>query len=247
MSSGHQHHPAQKALLVSIVALIATIVLGFIAVFVPWAMKDIKVGTRAWAYPFKTCLEDTYSKVNAESCMDNDFMSEGGVPVTGGSATCKGFILATIAFVFISVIGGVLTLLCMLYVLDQLWRRPVCVAVVAQFSLVLICISCFLAWIMWICYAENTCMPNSFFPVQGYSYGFIIYIFATATSLVAVVAGFMAVKQLKGFVPVKDTDTDGGDVEPQSPIQYPVYDHDVQAPLAPTPQPMSFNDQRGVV
>lgn len=231
----HSHHPAHKAYLATMVLLGLTIILGFIAVFVPWVQKDIAVGQRANAYPFKTCIEETFSTVNKETCLDNDFMSEGGAPLTGGNSTCRALILTTIAFVFISVIGAVLTFLSLIYVMDQIWSRLTCVASVAQIALVIICISCFAAWIVFICYAENTCAPNSIFPVQGYSYGFILYIFATATSLGAVVTGFMGIRAMKGFVPVKGEDEVE---EPESPqlVQYPLmHDIDEAHPVMPTP------------
>jgi len=236
MATSHHHHPAHKLYLFTIVFLAITVLFGFIAVFVPWAMKDLAVGSRAWAYPFKTCVEDTFSWTNLETCQDNDFMSNGrGVGVTGGSATCQAFILATIAFVFISVLGGVLVLLSLIWLMDQMWTRPVCVATVAQGGLVLVCLACFVSWIMFICYAENTCAPNSIFPVRGYSYGFVLYIFATATSIGSVVTGHMGLKALKTFVPPKDSEPEE-EHQGATPV-YPTYDPEVPfaQPTPPTP------------
>lgn len=238
-------HPAHRLYLLTLLLLGLTVLFGFIAVFVPWVMKDIAIGTRAWAYPFKTCLEDTFSKINQETCQDNDFIvGDIGTPLTGGNSTCKAFVLATIAFVFINVIGGVLVLLALAYILDQMWNRPVCLGVAAQILLVVVCIASFLAWIMFICYAEKTCAPNSIFPAKGYSYGFILYIFASAFNTGAVVTGFMGLSRLRAFRP-EEADAAGmqplAPGSPESPRslaspypQYPEYpEHHPMA--APTP------------
>lgn len=194
-STGREHHPAQLMYMITVLLLALTVLLGFISVFVPWVQKDIAIGTRAYAYPFKTCFVNTFSTVHEESCMDNDFIvGPKGAPVTQGNSTCESFILTTIAFVFISVIGGVVLLLLLFFVILRLWVRPLCLAGLAQVCLIVICIACFLAWIFGILYAENNCKSGSIFPVQGYSYGFILYWFASALSLGSVVTGFLGLK-----------------------------------------------------
>jgi hypothetical protein len=69
----------------SMIFLGLAILLGFIAVFVPWAQKDIAVGSRAYAAPFKTCIANTFSTVNEQLCLDNDFIKKGGAPLTQGT------------------------------------------------------------------------------------------------------------------------------------------------------------------
>jgi hypothetical protein len=227
--------------LLTLILLGVMVLFGFISVFVPWVMKDLAVGTRAWAYPFKTCIEDTFSIVNAESCLDNDFIKPTGVPLTGGSAQCKAFILTTIAFVFISVILGVVLLVALTGIIFTLWSRPVMAATVVQTGLVLVCLAAFLSWIMFICYAEKTCAPDSIFPVKGYSYGFILYIFGSTASLGAVVTGFLGLSKLKSFQPLSEEALDDEQLLPreeQLPQEYPMYVADPMAEVdhrAPVP------------
>lgn len=228
------HHPAHLFYLLTLILLGFMVLLGFIAVFVPWVMKDIGVGQRAWAYPFKTCIQDPFSKVHYTTCLDNDFIEPTGVPLTGGDMQCKSFILATIAFVFISVIVGVLMLIALTVVILSLWSRPYVLGVVAQIGLVVVCVTAILSWVMFSCYAEKTCAPNSIFPVKGYSYGFILYVFASACSLGSVITGFMGLSKLKRFEPLAEARDDGEELLPafqtaqqgyaqQSYVQYPAY------------------------
>lgn len=246
-----EHHPAMMLYILTVLFLVLVILLGFIAVFVPWVQKDIGIGVRAYAYPFKTCLVQTFSTVNEQTCLDNDFIvGPKGAPVSQGNPQCEGFILSTIAFVFISVIGGVFLLILLGAVILLLWSRPLCLAIVAQGCLILIFIACILAWVMFICFAENTCQPSSIFPVQGYSYGFICYIFATVCSLASVVTGFLALKKLKRYQPLPQEDK-GMEVEDQGAFDgsYPEYAPQsmltaptpVVSPFAPAPMaPYSY-------
>lgn len=170
---------------------------GFITVFIPWASKDIAVGQRAWAFPFKTCIEDTFSELNAETCLDNDFIEPTGVPLTGASEECKAYILATIAFVFLSVLPGVLLLILLGYILEHLWWHPLYAAGFANIVLVFIWIACCLAWIFFCVYMEMVCAPNSIFPISpGYSYGWIMYLFNTAFSFIAIITGLWGTKRI---------------------------------------------------
>lgn len=193
----HVHHPAHGMYLLSFIFLALTVIFGFITVFIPWAMKDIGVQQRAWAYPFKTCVEDTFSKVNQETCLDNDFIEPGGAPITQSSKECKAYILATIAFVFLYVLPGVIALIFLGYVLEHLWWSPLKAAWIANGILLWVCLSTFLAWIMFIIYAEMECVPNSIFPVHGYSYGFVMTVFATGLSIIAVTAAFLGTFKIK--------------------------------------------------
>lgn len=238
-----EHHPALPIYIFTMLLLGLTILLGFIAVFVPWVQKDIAVGTRAWAYPFKTCLQNTFSKVHMETCLDNDFIvGSEGAPLTQGNKTCKAFVLGTIAFVFISVIGGVLLLLLLLGVVLRMWSRPVCLAAFAQVCLILVCISAFIAWILFIFYAEKECVKNSIFPAKGYSYGFILYIFASALSLGSVVTGFLGLSKLRKYEPVAEKEMDEDLATPYSEphLQYPECTENPTELPHTTPQ-QSFN------
>lgn len=196
----HVHHPAHNLYLVAIVCTALVVVMGFTTVFIPWAVKDIAVGTRAWAFPFKTCLEDTFSAVNAETCEDNDFIQPTGVPLTGNSAKCKAYILATIAFVFLSVLPAVILLIILGYILEHLWWHPKVWALVANIILAFVCISCFLAWGFFIVYMQATCAPNSIFPVSpGYSYGWIMYLFLSPVSVVGFIAGLLGSRTIHQY------------------------------------------------
>jgi hypothetical protein len=204
--------------LVSIVFLVLAILLGFIAVFVPWAMKDLAVAQRAWAYPFKTCIEDTFSTVHLITCMDNDFIVAGGAPLTQGSV-CAAYILTTIAFVFISVIGGVFLLLLMLWMGYRIFsgQRPVKTGVAVQIGLLVELATAVLAWIFYIIYATKTCVPNSIFPINSYSYGFVLYIFVTFCAAVALAAGFIGFSRLRKFQPIPEVTKDVDDYDAESP------------------------------
>jgi hypothetical protein len=94
---------------------------------------------------------------------------------------------------------------------------------------------------MFICYAEKTCAPDSIFPVKGYSYGFILYIFGSTASLGAVVTGFLGLSKLKSFQPLSEEALDDEQLLPreeQLPQEYPMYVADPMAEVdhrAPVP------------
>lgn len=175
---------------------------GFITVFVPWAQKDIGVGTRAWAAPFRTTIEDTFSKINSETVVDNDFINRnpGAAPLTGGDTLCHNLIIATIAFVFGYVISGLIVLLFMIWILLKLWSNPDKLAAVVLCLLFFVWCFTVISWSLWLGYAERTCLANSpIFPVKSYSYGFIMTVFSTAFIIVAMFAWFKAFKAIKNF------------------------------------------------
>lgn len=227
----HVHHPAHNMYLITLLLLAGVVIFGFITVFIPWAVKDIGVGKRAWAYPFKTCIEETFSEVNQETCIDNDFIEPRGVGLTAENEECKAYILATIAFVFISVLIGVVDLILLGYMLEHMAWIKIRVALVAQFLLILICIACFLTWIFFIVYAGMLCAAGSIFPVHGYSYGFIMYLFATAMSIGSVVTGFLGIHKLRRY---KDMEQARNELIEE----LPVYNAYPMGPVPLLPQPV---------
>jgi hypothetical protein len=161
-------------------------------------MKELAVATRAWAAPFKTCVMNTFSSVHLANCLDNDFIVAGGAPLTQGSK-CVAYVLTVIAFVFISVIGGVFLLLALLWLIYRTHngRRPMAHAFLVQIGLLLEFLTSIVAWAMWIVYTTTVCVPNSIFPINSFSYGFICYVFVTLCALIALVFGFIGMHRLK--------------------------------------------------
>eukprot|EP00667_Euglena_gracilis_P008516 EG_transcript_8625 len=236
-----ENHPAMLMYQVTLALVGLTVLLGFIVVFVPIAQVDTAVGTRAFAYPFKTCFVNTFSTVNEQTCMDNDFIvGPKGSPLTGGNNTCKIYLLVAIGMAFVGVLGIAQTGLPLLLVLQRLWSRPIFLACLIQVVLVGVPAELTVAWAVFIVYSETTCAPNSIFPTHGYSYGFILLIFCTALSLGAAVTGFLGLMKLKKYQVLdfdekdKDVYLDGQETEMSEGT---VYDApQVDAPLAaPTP------------
>eukprot|EP00668_Euglena_longa_P040876 GGOE01053803.1.p1 GENE.GGOE01053803.1~~GGOE01053803.1.p1 ORF type:complete len:187 (+),score=9.39 GGOE01053803.1:335-895(+) len=121
-----------------------------------------------------------------------------GAPVTQGNTFCESVVLTVIAFVFISVIGAALTFIAIIFLIFRLWSRPIAFALIIEVCLVVILLICLLTWILWIFFAEKTCQPNSIFPVHGYSYGWICYIFVSVVSMASIFTG------TKGFLKIKN-------------------------------------------
>eukprot|EP00667_Euglena_gracilis_P009618 EG_transcript_9777 len=237
-----QKHPAELWYFITIVLLVIIVMLGFLAAFVPWAMVDISVGTRVWAYPFKSCFSDTFSPVHQQTCMDNDFFagSNGkfGAPVTQGNSFCESVVLTVIAFVLTSVLGAALTCIACGILVLLLWSRPIILAAFIQVALVLILFTALLAWILWIFFAEYTCAPNSIFPIHGYSYGWICYIFVSLVSMASIFTGTM------GFLRIKQQDRDHVQLPNDKDLPeldgYPLEpDYPVASFVSPTPLPQT--------
>jgi hypothetical protein len=191
-------HPAKKPLLASIVFLLLAVLLGFITVFVPWSYKDTTTTTRVWAYPFQNCAEDLASVRPTEhqvTCQDNDFSHPASV--SGGNEKCRGFIIATIVNVFIYVIIGIFTLIFLALTLKSVWGKAMPFAALSVLGLLICCGASIAAWACWIVYAEEVCTTSALFPLQGYSYGFIMTIFASVCDLLALVAGLLALLKIK--------------------------------------------------
>jgi hypothetical protein len=191
-------HPAKKLLLISILCLFLAVLLGFITVFVPWSRKDTNATTRVWAYPFQNCAEDLASvrpTANQVTCQDNDFSD--AASVSGGNEKCRGFIIATIVNVFIYVLIGIFTLIFLGLALKSLWGKALPFAALGVLGLLICCGGAIAAWACWIVYAEEVCTVSALFPVQGYSYGFIMTIFASVLDLIALVAAILATLKIK--------------------------------------------------
>lgn len=237
----HIHHPGYLWWVATFVLLALIVIFGFISVFVPWAMKDIAPGQRAWAFPFKTCVEDTFSDVNQETCLDNDFIEPNGVKLTGDNHVCEGYILATIAWVFISVLLGVITLILIGYILEHLWWSPFKTALVVDFLLVIIFCATFLAWIMFVVYAGLTCAPDSIFPVHGYSYGFILYLFASAFAIGMMVTAYYGTIGIKRFRDMERAHKEAMEMMYQEPpVEQAVYTFIVPTPSTTSPSPLLY-------
>jgi hypothetical protein len=227
------------------VALI--VIFGFISAFVPWAMKDLDVGVRAWAFPFKTCLRKTFSEINEETCMDNDWMvGAKGVPLTGGNAACKAYMLTVIAFVFLSVLVGALSLILMFIMLEFIWKRPVVAARILVALLILVSIFSFLTWIFFVIYMQTTCAPGSIFPISpGYTYGFILYLFNSIFSIIAVGFGIRARRIIHSKMTMldvtkdseQDEESNGTIIPPYTDAVTPVYP--IYEMHSPNPTPVS--------
>eukprot|EP00668_Euglena_longa_P011159 GGOE01013541.1.p1 GENE.GGOE01013541.1~~GGOE01013541.1.p1 ORF type:complete len:271 (-),score=29.73 GGOE01013541.1:570-1349(-) len=230
-----ERHPAEIWYYITIVLLVFVVVMGLIAAFVPWAMADISVGTRAWAYPFKTCFSSTFSPVHAQTCEDNDFFagSSGpfGAPVTQGDSLCESLVLTVIGCVISSILAALLTLIAIFFLVHRLWSRPMLFASIIEFCVILILFLCLLAWILWIFFAERTCKPNSIFPIHGYSYGWIIYLFVSVISMASIFTSTMAFLKVKNLVVYLPEDNlTELDAYPQQLIYTPL-----GASVAPTP------------
>lgn len=210
-------HPAHKFFVIALLFTGLATLFGFITLFVPWAEKDIAVGTRAYAALFRTTVVSTFSQINEEQVIDNDFIkaAAGAAPLTGGDSQCKALILNTIAFVFMYFILGMFLMLLLAWIILSLWRYPFMPALAALCLVIFVCIFTIIAWATWIGYAERTCLANSvYFPMKGYSYGFIMTVFATFFALVATLATALGIKKIqqvkKGVVKPKK-----GEVVPQ--------------------------------
>lgn len=198
---GFKPHPSYKYFLIATIACFLMALLCFISVFVPWSWKDIAVGSRAYVYFFTTCIENPFSPVNQVTYLDPDFISSspGAARVTGRDATCMGWILATIAMVFITFLTGFFLTLLMVLVIRRLWRVPLKLAYVVLCLLIFCFITVVLGWSFWLAFGENLCVPGSYWPINGYSYGFVQNIFATACSFVAIVAWWLGIRELQRF------------------------------------------------
>jgi|UniRef100_A0A7S4CWL8 hypothetical protein len=191
-------HPAKKLLTLALALLGLSVLLGFISVFVPWSQRDFNsTASRltAWFYPFKWCVENKLSSLHYMQCEDEDFGGWTTSAITGfsvplaGNLKCRGFFIATVVFVFIHVIIGVFALIFLAACLAKLWTKlakPL--ALLAAILTFISFAGSLCSWAMFIVYAEEKCSSDTVngvnvYPLQGYSYGFILEIFATALAL----------------------------------------------------------------
>lgn len=197
--------PSAKTLLtVALAALGLSVLLGFISVFVPWSQREFKDPghLRAFFYPFKFCVQNANSDLHNTVCEDEDFSGNrvgGIVPFsvpTSSNDKCRGYFIATVVFVFIHVIVGVFALLALAAAIAKMAKPLIAVAACLAF---ISFVGALLAWSMFIVYAEERCGSNQVlgqdvFPLRGYSYGWILEIFATVLGLAALLAICLGLK-----------------------------------------------------
>ena len=99
--------------------------------------------------------------------------------------------------VFIYVLIGIFTLIFLALALKSPWDKAMPFAALGVLGLVICWGGAIAALACWIVYAEETCGTSALLPLRGYSYGFILTIFASVLDLSALVAAILAVLKIK--------------------------------------------------
>lgn len=203
-------HPAKKLLLLTLLFIALACLFGFITVFVPWVQKDIAaINQTFYFYPFRWCLQQSPAALHYTVCESTDFggfitgqiVPDYSIP-SAGNQKCRDFYIAIPVNVFSYVILGVVALVLIAILLVTLWSKLAVPLMCLVCTLTTICagtaIASFVCAIILLeeeC-ANDTPLALAIWPVQNYSYGFIMTVFAAFFMLCAMVLSYLALMKI---------------------------------------------------
>lgn len=226
-------HPSKQAFTLAALLSLLAWLFTLIAIFVPWSWKNNDVFRRTYIGLWQNCEEHTNDPLNGYYCRENDIDVTDSI--SGGSKKCRGYIAATQVFTVAGNVFAFLTLVCCALVLGKLWSKPLALGAYAAMNS-FFAFSCILvSFLMWIVYAMTTCSNDAMFPVDNFSWGWILEVIATLWSFLAMLfayVGLMNILKYKPFVghkaPKAAKETGG---------QVPMY---LNPDVIPTPSPYGY-------
>jgi hypothetical protein len=202
-------HPAKTFFLLAFILGFLGWILNLIAVFVPWSWKDTAVFNRWWVGLWQNCNQITNAWLRDTTCYRNDINQVGSV--AGGSLKCRGYFVITQVNVLTGLSFGFLGWVLAALILGKLWSKPIILAMYVAGMLFGGFTGALLSFLFWIVYAETYCQwNNAYFPVKGYSWGWICQIVATLLYLLATLLaylGLMKILTFKPFIPYEEPPT----------------------------------------
>lgn len=225
-------HPSKQAFTLAALFSFLAFLFTLIAIFVPWSWKDNDVFVRTYIGLWQNCEEYTNDPLNSYLCRENDI--DVIQSIAGGSMKCRGFIAATQVFTVAGCVFAFLTLICCALVIGKLWSKPLALGFYAAMNSFFAFTCILVSFLMWIVYVSTNCMPgNPLFPVDNYSWGWIIEVIATLWAFLAMIfayVGLMNILKYKPFVANKGkVNTATGEV--------PMY---LNPEVIPTPSPYGY-------
>jgi hypothetical protein len=193
-------HPAKTMFLMAFILAFLAWILNMIAVFVPWSWRDVAVYNRWWVSLWQNCLRITNAWLHDITCYRNDVNQVGSV--AGGSLKCRGYFVATQVFVLLALGWGFLGFVLAALILGKLWSKPILLAFYVCACLFIAFSTALVSFLVWIVYAETSCQVGSaYWPVKGYSWGWICMIVATFLYLLAMLLAYLGLLKILTFKP----------------------------------------------
>lgn len=198
-------HPSQRYWAIATLILFFAFLCALISIFVPWSRVDpisTTTGTNTfWVGLWKNCLSqndigDTFT------CANIDIDATTGP--TGNNSKCKDYFVATQVLTIITTCMAFLGLVILVLLTGKLWTPKAMVLAGISFGWWLMTLGCAIAaWACWLVYGEENCngttstsIPS--WPIQGYSYGFILMCTCSGLILIgllAICAGLLSLKK----------------------------------------------------
>jgi len=221
-------HPAKKWYTQVVITNILAFICSIIAIFVPWSWKDTAVFQRTYVGLWQNCDIWTNSPLHSYTCRTNDVDQVGSI--AGGSAKCRGYVVASQVFTVAGVCFSFLSFALGALIIGKLWSKPVALALYVAMNAFYAFSTCMIAFLMWIVYAETNCQPgNPLFPIVGYSWGWILMVVATFWSFWGMIVAYIAIFSILKFKPF---------IPHEEPPMYPVMmEAPVYPDVAPIPSP----------
>jgi len=216
-------HPAKGLFTITVVSSFLAFILSIISIFVPWGWKNTAVFERTYINLWQNCIVRTNSPLHEYTCLENDVDQVGSI--AGGSAKCRGFVVATQVFTVAGCVFSFLAFVLAALIIGKLWSKPVALALYLCMNAFFAFSTTMIAFLMWIVYAETDCQPgNPLFPLNSYSWGWITDVVATFFSLVSMILTYLGLFKILSFKPF---------IPHEEPPMYPV----MEAPVYVEPQP----------
>lgn len=194
-------HPAAKWIKLMALFYALAFLFTLIAIFVPWSRLYLTNGATMWIGLWVVCRNDN-NHLETTLCENVDVDLD--THPAGASIKCHDYYIATQVLTVITLVMAFLGLIVTVLLLKRVWTKTA--MAIAGFNLVwwLQTFACAIAaWSCWLVYGEEDCAGTpvatgiSGWPIQGYSYGFILMCFTSFWILFGLVLNCLALSTLK--------------------------------------------------
>lgn len=194
-------HPSARYFTLATVLYFLAFILALIAVFVPWS--DIHLAGSAsetWISLWQVCL-DSNDYLSSFTCtnIDKDNVSH----PTGASEKCKDYFTAVQVLTIVTAAMALVGVILLAMLLKKLWTKTAMGIAGCSFIWWVLTMGCAIAaWACYLVFAEENCLGTTSavipsWPIQGYTYGFIIMCVASGLMLLGLLLHCVGLASLK--------------------------------------------------
>jgi hypothetical protein len=220
-------HPSARYFNLAAVLYLLAFQLALISIFVPWSEIDQTGSESETSISLWQVCVDTNDHLNTFTCTNIDL--DNTSHPAGTSQKCHDYIIATRVVTITATALALLGLIMVAALLKKIWTKTA--MSIAGLSLVteVLALGCAIAaWACWLVFGEENCLgvTSTFipaWPIQGYTYGFIIMCVASGLLLLGLLVHCVGCASLKKPVYVATPTLSAAPAYPVVSSSYPAY------------------------